>query len=99
MSDWSQSVAEMDATLFGAFGTSATIAGIPVSVIVDEGEVVFDGTVQGTRRTVSLTKAEANAAGLTPARGQVVVVPGESIESRIAQPPIIEDGLYILVLD
>lgn len=99
MSDWSQLVADMDATLFGAFGKPATIAGIPVSVIVDEGEVVFDGAVQGSRRTVSLTKAEASAAGLTPSRGQVVIVPGESLESRIAQPPIIEDGLYILVLD
>ncbi|NMR76255.1 hypothetical protein HKB35_21825 [Vibrio alginolyticus] len=101
MSRWSRAQSRLDRALFGSDGLAqpATIADIPVSVIVNEGELVFDGAVQGNRRTVSLTKANALAAGVTPARGQVVKVPGESIESRIAVPPIAEHGLYILVLE
>ncbi|MGX9996659.1 hypothetical protein [Vibrio sp. JZG120] len=101
MSRWNRAQSRLDRALFGSDGLAqpATIAGIPVSVIVNEGELVFDGAVQGNRRTVSLTKADALATGLEPVRGQVVKVPGESLESRIAHPPIVEHGLYILVLE
>lgn len=101
MSRWARAQSRLDRALFGSNGVAqpATIAGIPVSVIVNEGELVFDGAVQGNRRTVSLTKEEAKAAGLMPSRGQVVIVPGESLESRIAHPPLSEHGLYILVLE
>lgn len=101
MSRWARAQSRLDRALFGSNGVAqpATIAGISVSVILDEGELIFDGAVQSNRRTVSVTKSEAREAGLTPERGQIVIIPGESINSRIAQAPIIEHGLYILVLE
>ncbi|OCH31832.1 hypothetical protein A6E13_16555 [Aliivibrio fischeri] len=101
MSRWARAQSRLDRALFGerGVGQPATIAGIEVSVIVNEGEMVFDGAVQGNRRTITLTKADAKSAGLTPSRGQVVVVPGEHIESRIGHPPISEHGVYVLVLE
>ncbi len=86
MSNWSQSVAEMDAALFGAFGESAVIAGQPVSVIPETAQDQF-GVMAANVTRLSIT----SSSGVKVRKGDKVTY--KNRPHVVADVPEYHDGL------
>ncbi|EHK9084583.1 sugar transporter [Vibrio parahaemolyticus] len=86
MSDWSQSVAEMDAALFGAFGESAVIAGQPAQVVPNTSQDQFGMMVANvTRLSIS------GSSGVKVRKGDKVTYKNRN--HVVADVPEYHDGL------
>ncbi|HCH5589220.1 TPA: sugar transporter [Vibrio parahaemolyticus] len=86
MSNWSQSVAEMDAALFGAFGESAVIAGQSAEVVPDTSQDQF-GMMAANVTRLSIS----SSSGVKVRKGDKVTYKGRS--HVIADVPEYHDGL------
>ncbi len=86
MSNWSQSVAEMDAALFSAFGESATIAGQSAKVVPNTSQDQF-GTMAANVTRLSIS----GSSGVKVRKGDKVTYKGRS--HVVADVPEYHDGL------
>lgn len=86
MSDWSQLVADMDATLFDTFGESAVIAGQSAKVVPDTSQDQFGMMAANVTRL-----AIAGSSGVKVRKGDKVTYKSRSYV--VADVPEFRDGL------